>query len=159
MLCCEIQHAAQLCRMYSELISQSIQTGGPHASKTAQVKSMRSVKKVGSFGTANNCLVTTRLFCCMGGCHCSLAANICLSVRLSVRPSVCLAGCLSVCLSVCPSSVCLKSPAAKKTTNLLVLTSRDAQWRDLQHWEGFNLTTVRTAAISLKNNYCRPLYP
>ncbi|DBA80101.1 hypothetical protein WJX79_000920 [Trebouxia sp. C0005] len=33
-------------RMYSELISQSIQTGGPHASKTAQVKSMRSVKKV-----------------------------------------------------------------------------------------------------------------
>ena len=37
-----------LCRMYSELISQSIQTGGPHASKTAQVKSMRSVKKVQS---------------------------------------------------------------------------------------------------------------
>ncbi len=51
--------------MYSELISQSIQTGGPHASKTAQVKSMRSVKKVGPFGTVKNFSVTTCLFCCM----------------------------------------------------------------------------------------------
>lgn len=33
-------------RMYSELISSSIATGGPHAAKTSAVKMMRSVKKV-----------------------------------------------------------------------------------------------------------------
>ena len=33
-------------KMYSELISASIATGGPHASKTSNVKLMRSVKKV-----------------------------------------------------------------------------------------------------------------
>eukprot|EP00951_Prasinocladus_malaysianus_P012981 scaffold97565_cov44-Prasinocladus_malaysianus.AAC.2 len=33
-------------KMYSELISNSIVTGGPHASKTSIVKLMRSVKKV-----------------------------------------------------------------------------------------------------------------
>ena len=33
-------------RMYSELISSTIATGGPHAAKTSAVKLMRSVKKV-----------------------------------------------------------------------------------------------------------------
>ena len=33
-------------RMYSELISATIATGGPHAAKTSQVKLMRTVKKV-----------------------------------------------------------------------------------------------------------------
>jgi exportin-1 len=33
-------------RMYSELISAGIATGGPHASKTSNVKLMRTVKKV-----------------------------------------------------------------------------------------------------------------
>jgi exportin-1 len=32
--------------MYSELISAAISTGGPHASRTSQVKLMRSCKKV-----------------------------------------------------------------------------------------------------------------
>lgn len=32
--------------MYSELISNTIATGGPHAAKTSAVKLMRSVKKV-----------------------------------------------------------------------------------------------------------------
>jgi exportin-1 len=32
-------------RMYSELISAAISTGGPHASKTSQVKLMRTIKK------------------------------------------------------------------------------------------------------------------
>lgn len=32
--------------MYSELISTTIATGGPHASRTSQVKLMRSCKKV-----------------------------------------------------------------------------------------------------------------
>ena len=35
-----------LCRMYSELISAAIASGGPHASRTSQVKLMRSCKKV-----------------------------------------------------------------------------------------------------------------
>jgi len=35
-----------LCRMYSELISAAIGSGGPHAARTSQVKLMRSVKKV-----------------------------------------------------------------------------------------------------------------
>lgn len=34
------------CRMYSELISSAIAAGGPHASRTSQVKLMRSCKKV-----------------------------------------------------------------------------------------------------------------
>lgn len=34
------------CRMYSELISAAIGSGGPHAARTSQVKLMRSVKKV-----------------------------------------------------------------------------------------------------------------
>lgn len=33
------------CRMYSELISSLIASGGPHASRTSQVKSLRSVKR------------------------------------------------------------------------------------------------------------------
>ena len=33
-------------RMYSELISSAIGSGGPHAARTSQVKLMRSVKKV-----------------------------------------------------------------------------------------------------------------
>jgi exportin-1 len=33
-------------RMYSELISATIASGGPHAAKTSSVKLMRSVKKV-----------------------------------------------------------------------------------------------------------------
>lgn len=33
-------------RMYSELISAAIGSGGPHAARTSQVKLMRSVKKV-----------------------------------------------------------------------------------------------------------------
>lgn len=33
-------------RMYSELISSAISTGGPHASRSAQVKLMRSCKRV-----------------------------------------------------------------------------------------------------------------
>lgn len=33
-------------KMYSELISANIASGGPHASKTSTVKVMRSVKKV-----------------------------------------------------------------------------------------------------------------
>ncbi len=33
-------------RMYSELISAAIASGGPHAAKTSAVKLMRSVKKV-----------------------------------------------------------------------------------------------------------------
>ena len=32
--------------MYSELISEAIASGGPHAAKTSAVKLMRSVKKV-----------------------------------------------------------------------------------------------------------------
>ena len=36
----------QLYKMYSELISTSIATGGPHAAKSSVVKAMRSVKKV-----------------------------------------------------------------------------------------------------------------
>lgn len=34
------------CRMYSELISAAISNGGPHASRSSQVKLMRSCKKV-----------------------------------------------------------------------------------------------------------------
>ena len=33
------------CRMYSELISAAIASGGPHAARTSAVKLMRAVKK------------------------------------------------------------------------------------------------------------------
>ena len=46
MWCNCVLSAASLCRMYSELISQSIATGGPHASKKSEVKMMRTAKKV-----------------------------------------------------------------------------------------------------------------
>lgn len=41
-----IVHIWQVYRLYSELISQAIATGGQHAAKTTFVKYMRSVKKV-----------------------------------------------------------------------------------------------------------------
>lgn len=40
----------RLCRMYSELISAAIATGGPHASKTTAVKLMRRWGMGGSSG-------------------------------------------------------------------------------------------------------------
>ncbi len=42
--------------MYSELISATIATGGPHAAKTSAVKLMRSVKKVNHGPHANAAL-------------------------------------------------------------------------------------------------------